>query len=93
MKSWKEIYFKDKKEAKWFSKFRKARKELELGKKGVLTFKRLTVLKFLRGIIKGTFRALLTWGNEGYDVQDKIYRMSWIRNYYNDLQIFIFNFS
>lgn len=62
LKSWKVISFKDKTEAKYFSKFRKCQKPVVIGKEGVLAFKRLTVLKFFRAAIKGTFKALLTLG-------------------------------
>jgi len=45
---------------KYFSKFRKRCKPFSVGTQGLFTIKRLTVLKFLKGITRGTFRMLLT---------------------------------
>ncbi|OXA53672.1 hypothetical protein Fcan01_10180 [Folsomia candida] len=61
-KSWKLIKSGEKIERKILSKFRKSMRPLTFGEEGVFTMKRMTVLKFFRGIIKGTFRALLTIG-------------------------------
>ncbi|OXA54368.1 hypothetical protein Fcan01_10176 [Folsomia candida] len=61
-KSWKFVKSGGKIELKILSKFRKSMKPLTFGEEGVFTMKRMTVLKFFRGIIKGTFRALLTIG-------------------------------
>lgn len=60
--SWKFVKFKGKDERKFLAKFRKASKPISVGVMGVFEIKRLTVPKFFRGIIKGTFRALLTIG-------------------------------
>ncbi|OXA54367.1 hypothetical protein Fcan01_10177 [Folsomia candida] len=61
-KSWKQIKIKDKLEGKIFTKFRKSCRPVVFGQEGVFTIKRMTVLKFFRAIVKGTFRALLTIG-------------------------------
>jgi hypothetical protein len=59
LKSWKLLPVRNRMEAKYLSKFRKASRPLVIGFGEVFKIKRLTVLKFLRGIVKGTFRALL----------------------------------
>jgi hypothetical protein len=59
-KSWKLLPVRNNKEAKYLSKFRKSSRPLAIGAGEIFKIKRLTVLKFLRGIVKGTFRALLT---------------------------------
>lgn len=64
VKSWKYFKCDSKLESKYLSKFRKATKPICVGEPGVFEIKRLTVLKFFRGIIKGTFRALLTIGKD-----------------------------
>jgi hypothetical protein len=62
LKSWK--YFEwPKKDKKHLSKFRKSCRQLGFradGEYGQYCMKKLSVLKFLQGIIKGTFRVLLT---------------------------------
>jgi hypothetical protein len=60
LKSWKLLNFRNKDEAKYLSKFRKSCRPLTVGTGEVFKIKRLNVLKFFRGIVKGTFRALLT---------------------------------
>jgi hypothetical protein len=60
LKSWKLLTVRNKMETKYLSKFRKAARPLAIGFGEVFKIKRLTVLKFIRGIVKGTFRALLT---------------------------------
>jgi hypothetical protein len=60
VKSWKYFNFKTKAEAKYMSKFRKACVPLCLEAKGVFSVKRLSVLKFIRSVVRGTFRAVLT---------------------------------
>ncbi|OXA37094.1 hypothetical protein Fcan01_28165 [Folsomia candida] len=64
LKSWKEIKCRNTLERKYLSKSRKACRPLKVGADGVFTIKRLTVLKFIRGIIKGTFRAMMTIGRK-----------------------------
>jgi len=62
VKSWKYLnysYF----DKKWLNKFRKSCIPLRIETKGYFVVKRLTVLKFLRSIVKGTFRALITLNN------------------------------
>ncbi|CAL8081110.1 unnamed protein product [Orchesella dallaii] len=49
---------------KMMSKFRKSCLPLKLGYERTFIIRRLTVLKFLRGVIKGTFRTLLTTKNK-----------------------------
>jgi len=59
VQSWKYMncsYF----DKKCLNKFRKSCVPLRIETKGYFVIKRLTVLKFLRSIVKGTFRALLT---------------------------------
>jgi hypothetical protein len=60
LKSWKMLEFRSKYEAKYLSKFRKGCRPLSIGLPGYIKIKRLTVLKFMKGIVGGTFRALLT---------------------------------
>lgn len=62
LESWNLLPIANPLEKKLKSKFRKSVKPLILGKKGVYAVSRLTVLKFIMSIIKGTFRALLTIG-------------------------------
>lgn len=60
--SWKFLEHRGKEEKKLMSKVRKSCRPFSFGEKGIFVIKRMTVLKFLRGIVKGTFRALLTLG-------------------------------
>jgi hypothetical protein len=60
VKSWKCLAFKTKAEAKYMSKFRKACVPLKIETKGMFSIRRLTVLKFVRSVVRGTFRAVLT---------------------------------
>jgi hypothetical protein len=60
LKSWKMLEFKSKGEAKFMSKFKKGCRPLSIGLQGYMKVKRLTVLKFMKSIVGGTFRALLT---------------------------------
>jgi hypothetical protein len=48
-----------KKGGKYVSKFCKSCKPLGIGLEGTFIIKRLSVLKFLRAVVKGTFRALV----------------------------------
>jgi len=59
LKSWKYLKFSSKEEAKMISKFRKSCRPLGIGLVGYFISRRLTVLKFMRGVVRGTFRALL----------------------------------
>jgi hypothetical protein len=59
LQSWKLLPVKNKLEGKYLSKLRKATRPLAIGVGEVFKIKRLTVLRFTRGIVKGTFRALL----------------------------------
>ncbi|OXA40236.1 hypothetical protein Fcan01_25083 [Folsomia candida] len=60
LKSWEAVKVRDTLGKKVFNKFRKSLKPLAIGLKGTMTFRELTALKFLRAIVTGTFRALLT---------------------------------
>jgi hypothetical protein len=60
IKSWKMLEFKSKGEAKFMSKFIKGCRPLSIGLQGYMKVERLSVLKFMKGIVGGTFRALLT---------------------------------
>lgn len=62
LKSWDAVSCRSKFETKLFTKCRKYIKPLAIGKEGTMAFQRLTAIKFLRAIITGTFRALLTLG-------------------------------
>lgn len=59
-RSWKGFQFATKLERKYMSKFAKSCKPLFIGKEGVFRISKKTVLKFLQGIVRGTFRALIT---------------------------------
>jgi hypothetical protein len=63
-KSWKFIPNLDKMERKLLSKFGRGCRSITCGHQDVFTIKRMTVLKFFRAIVKGTFRALLTVGRK-----------------------------
>lgn len=58
-KSWKHIKAEDK---RLISRIRKSCRPFNFGVEGVFSFKRNTLLKFFQGIVKGTFKALLTIG-------------------------------
>lgn len=60
--SWKGLDFKTGAEKKYMSKFKKGCYPLSIGERGLFIVRRISVLKFLRAIVKGTFRALLTIG-------------------------------
>jgi hypothetical protein len=59
LKSWKLLKFQSSSEAKYFHKIRKAYPLIQIGVPGLFTFKRKTVLSFVKGISRGTFRALM----------------------------------
>jgi hypothetical protein len=59
LKSWKLLPVINRMEAKYLSKFRKASRPLVIGFGEVFKIKRLSMFKFLGGIVKGTFKALL----------------------------------
>jgi len=58
--SWKGLRIPRKEDRKYMSRFRKSCRPLYIGTEGYFVIRRLTVLKFLRAIIRGTFRSLLT---------------------------------
>ncbi len=62
LKSWKYHVWKTKFERRLMSKFRKSCKPIMIHYERAYTIKRITVLKYVRGIIKGVFRTLLTLG-------------------------------
>lgn len=62
LKSWKKIKFRNRMEEKFFTKFIKSMKPLAIGVEGMMTFKSTSALIFLRAVITGTLRALLTLG-------------------------------
>jgi hypothetical protein len=64
LKSWKFMKFEDKLQGRYMKKFRKTCRPLKIGLDGYMKINRLAVLKFIRGITKGTFRALLTVGKK-----------------------------
>lgn len=62
--SWRNLAFKSAADKKFMSKFKRGCYPMALGERGVFGIKQISVLKFLRAIIKGTFRALLTLGGK-----------------------------
>lgn len=60
-KSWKRFPTKKTLERKYMNKFVKGHKPLKLGKPGMFTIKRLTMLKFLIATIKGTVKTVMTF--------------------------------
>lgn len=65
LNSWKFLNIKDKCKKKYMKKFRKSCKPLYLGMQGYFVMNRLSVLKFLRGVIRGTFRTVVTLKETG----------------------------
>lgn len=63
--SWSHLEFDTAMERKLMAKFRRNCYPMAMGKRGLFTVKKVSVLKFFRAIIKGTFRALLTVGGKG----------------------------
>jgi hypothetical protein len=63
IKSWKYFQWQNRFEGKIFGKVRKSMRPLKVGVGCYFTIKRLTVLKFLRGIVRGTMKALLAIRN------------------------------
>lgn len=59
IRSWKFFDWKNKKDLKYISKFRRSCRPLSVRAGGAYCIKRINVLKFLRAIAVGTFRALL----------------------------------
>jgi hypothetical protein len=59
LKSWKNVQFHNSFEAKYFFKMRKACPIIQIGVPGTFAIKRKTVLSFMKGISRGTFRALM----------------------------------
>lgn len=62
LKSWKYHVWKTPFERRLMNKFRKSCKPIMVHYERAYTVKRITVLKYVRGIIKGVFRTLLTLG-------------------------------
>ncbi|XP_021957118.2 uncharacterized protein LOC110853180 [Folsomia candida] len=60
LKSWKLAKFSSNEERKFVAKFRKWQKRLAFGKDGVFIITRISILKFFRANLKGTFKAVLT---------------------------------
>lgn len=59
LRSWKYIEHQNNDDRKYMNKFRKGCRPLAWGVEGVWVVKRLSVLKFLMAVVKGTFRAIL----------------------------------
>jgi hypothetical protein len=59
LNSWRFLKFSNSSEAKYFFKMRKACPLMAIGIPGTFTVKRKTVLGFMKGISKGTFRAII----------------------------------
>jgi len=59
LKSWKFCDWGSRWRNKYMQKFRKSCKPIRVHYKSSYTIKKLTVLKFIRGIVRGTFRSLL----------------------------------
>ncbi|OXA40164.1 hypothetical protein Fcan01_25046 [Folsomia candida] len=62
LKSWKNMKFRTKEQKLYMNRFRRSCRPLKIGKEGLFIITILTVLKFMKAIIKGTFRAVLTIG-------------------------------
>ncbi|OXA54748.1 hypothetical protein Fcan01_10775 [Folsomia candida] len=62
LSSWKNLKFLTKTEKTYFQKYAKSCHTLIIGKRGVFTIKKLSVLNFTMAVTKGTFRSLLTIG-------------------------------
>jgi len=60
IKSWTLMHFNNQIEAKFMMRFRKSCRPLSVGTVGYYTITRVTVLRFLQGTLRKTFRALLT---------------------------------
>jgi hypothetical protein len=58
--SWRFLKFAKSSEAKYFFKIRKTCPVMSFGVAGTFTIKRKTVLSFVKGVSRGTFRALMT---------------------------------
>jgi len=59
--SWRFLKTKNSTEAKYIAKYRKGCNPLKIGLLGVFTIKRLTFPKYVYGLTRGIFRALLTF--------------------------------
>jgi hypothetical protein len=59
IKSWKFLKVENKTERKYISKFAKSCKPMCWGKQGFILIRKKTVLKFIQGIVRGTFRAVI----------------------------------
>lgn len=63
VKSWKYLNYESMGEAKYMGKFRKSCRPLVIGTPGIQRITMVSVLKFMQGIIRGTFRVLLAVRN------------------------------
>jgi hypothetical protein len=63
--SWKKFVLWSKRSRLYMKKFRLSCRPLYIGTEGFFVVRRLSVLKFLMAIVRGTFRAILT--AKGYD--------------------------
>jgi len=61
LRSWRLLKTKNSKEAKYIAKYRKGCSPLKIGLLGVFTIKRLTFPKYVYGLTRSIFRALLTF--------------------------------
>lgn len=59
-RSWKSFEFRTRFEKRYMNKFTRSCKPLYIGTGDVFRISKKTVLKFLQGIVRGTFRALIT---------------------------------
>jgi hypothetical protein len=59
LKSWKYLKFQSSVDAKYFHKVKKACPVIQIGMAGFFTVKRKTILNFMKGITRGTFRAVI----------------------------------
>ncbi|OXA53957.1 hypothetical protein Fcan01_10485 [Folsomia candida] len=64
LNSWKNVKSISKHEKKCFMKYAKTCQPLTFGARGVFTINRVTVLKFTRSVVKGTFKAMLAFGRK-----------------------------
>lgn len=62
--SWKLNQWKNKEETRFMSKFSKSCKPIMIHCGKAYIVRRLTVLKYIRGLMKGIFRTMLTLGKQ-----------------------------
>lgn len=59
LKSWKYLKLAGKGEVRYMGKFRKSCKPVYIGYPGLLRIRKVSLLKYFQGVVRGTFRVLL----------------------------------